>query len=441
MKQATLYTTHYANQQKWHAQPCSIETGYSNQMVRLYPSMTYQTHLGFGGAFTEAAAYNFAQLSSANQTQLLNAYFTKEGLHYNLGRTHLNSCDFALGNYACLEDENLDHFSMQRDHQYLIPFMQKAVAMSERSLQIMASPWSPPAFMKTNNEMNHGGELKPEYYGLWAKTIAKYIHELRACTIPITMLSIQNEPMAKQTWDSCLYSPQQEATFIADHMTTALSEQGLDDIKVLVWDHNKDDMFERVVATFENETTKTNAAGVAFHWYGGDHFEALEMIHALYPDKLLLFSEGCIEYSRFLHDPVSNAEMYAHDIIGNLNAGMHGFVDWNLLLDMQGGPNHVGNYCAAPILCDPKEDQLELQLSYYYIGQFSRYIEPNAKRIGLSRYSSDVESCAFENEDGSIAVVMLNRSEKDLDFKVALHEHNVPVHLAAHSIATLKITL
>lgn len=431
----TIYT-HHQNQVYWQEEERTIVTHYSNQTIKLYPQYEHQTYDGMGGAFTEASAYNYHLLSAPQKERFMQAYFSKEGLHYNLGRTHFNSCDFALGNYSVLSSPDLATFDLTRDHQYLIPFMLDAIKVSDRTLSILGSPWSPCPFMKDNQEMNNGGTLLREYYELWAETLVMYVQKYRECGIPIDMISCQNEPEARQTWDSCLYTPEEEATF-AILLKKACQRAGLEDVQLFIWDHNKDNMIERIEATIENPELLAHIDGIGFHWYGGDHFEAIETVERLCPNKKLYFTEGCVEYSRFAHDQVKNANMYAHDLIGNFKHGLQAFIDWNLLLDLQGGPNHVGNYCAAPILCNPNTQAIELQLSYYYLGHFSKFIQPQAKRITCSSYTHELECVAFKNPDGSLVSIVLNQSDKTHKCQIGTKEQRIEVTLEPQSIMTL----
>lgn len=441
-----VYETDYAEKKFWAERTDITQEGWMGNVINIYPECTYQTIRGFGGAFTEASGYNLSRLSEKLQEEFTEAYFGEDGLRYNLCRTHINSCDFALGNYAYVEDAadaEFNSFDISRDHQYIIPMIKKAMTAAGEEIVLLASPWSPPAFMKTNGEMNHGGKLKPEYYSAWAKYIARYIREYAAIGIKISMVSVQNEPEAVQTWDSCIYSIEDEKVFVRDHLGPLLAEEGLNDVKILIWDHNKDILFERAKGVLEDETAAGYTAGVAFHWYGGDHFEAIEMIHEKYPDKELYFTEGCVEYSRFADSSeVTKAEMYAHDMLGDLRAGTNGFMDWNLLLDEKGGPNHVNNFCAAPIMCDIQAQTMDKRLSYYYIGQFSRYIRRGAVRVGLTRFSEAVEAVSFRNPDGELVTVLLNRTEQDIRLTVRLsQEKQSPVSnaftLKAHTICTV----
>ena len=409
-------------------------------VVNVYPDVTHQTIRGFGGAFTESAAHNYAGMSKEKRQELIKAYFGQEGLRYNLGRIHMNSCDFALGNYAYVEegDEELKTFSIAHDEEQIIPMLRDAQKEYDGDMEFLVSPWSPPAFMKTNGEMNHGGKLKKEYYALWAEYFVKFIKVYREAGIPIRYLTVQNEPMAVQTWDSCIYTSEEEALFVREYLGPALEKAGLSDIGIFVWDHNKEEAYKRFKETVADEKTRKYVKGAAVHWYTGDHFDAIELIRNKYPDKEVFFTEGCVEYSRFADSgEVEKAEMYAHDILGNLNAGISASFDWNLLLDSEGGPNHVGNFCAAPIMCNTAQDAYEKRLSYYYIGHFSRCIEPGAVRIGTTRYCDAVEVTAFLNPNGERVLVLLNKTDRKVPVTVREDGHGAEMILEPPSIRTI----
>lgn len=409
-------------------------------LIKVYPKETRQTILGFGGAFTEAAAETMNSMSADKKEQFLQACFAAEGNQYNFCRTHIQSCDFSLGNYAYVEDpedKNLETFTLERDNQYLIPMIKDALAINP-DIQLLASPWSPPAFMKSNQEMNHGGVLKKEYYQMWADMIVKYVEEYEKLGITIHRISVQNEPKAIQTWDSCLYTGEEEGIFATEYLRKTLDAQGYSDIVIVIWDHNKDCILERADETFSVVGANESVGAIGFHWYTGDHFEALDAVKTKYPDKELIFTEGCVEYSRFKsNNQVKNAEMYLHDMIGNLNQGMNGYIDWNLVLNAQGGPNHVGNFCDAPIMYDKDNDQLDIKLSFHYIGHLSRFVKKGAKRILVSRYTDQVDAVGFVNPDGEKVVVLMNRTENDLKMQVCEEKKVCDITLTAHSVITL----
>jgi glucosylceramidase len=417
----------------------SKDTGVEMKVVNLYPDMEYQTFDGFGGAITEASGHTFSLMSEENKKKVLDAYFGAEGNRYNLVRTHIDSCDFSVGQYEAMSDPadtEFKSFSLERDEQYIIPMLEGAEKTAGKSLSVMLSPWSPPSFMKTNEQRVHGGSLKPEYREFWGKYIAHYIKEYRNKGFSVDMLTIQNEPNAKQTWDSCLYTAQQEKEFLRGYLYPALKDNDLLDVDVLIWDHNKERMYERACDIIDEETNKM-VQGVAFHWYTGEHFDAIKLVREKFPDKKLIFTEGCVEYSRFSEaGQLQNAQMYAHDIIGNINAGMNAFIDWNILLNKEGGPNHVNNFCDAPIMCDTENDIVQEKLSYTYIGHFSRYIEPGAKRIASTKYTDKLDVVSLKNPDDSIVVVLLNRSAEDVPVSLRLGGKVSDFEVPAGSIVT-----
>ncbi len=440
-----LITTFYINnvsETKSETLELKPDDGIEWNVVNIYPQMEYQTFEGFGGAVTEASAYVYSLMGENDKKKLLDAYFGKNGHRYRIVRTHIDSCDFSLSQYEAMSDKNdtgMKTFSLARDEKYIIPLLQDLKEVAGNDLEILLSPWSPPAFMKTNGNRCFGGSLLPEYRQFWANYICRYIKEYRRRGLSVTMVTIQNEANAKQIWDSCLYTPEEEKIFLRDYLYPTLAENGLDDVQILIWDHNKERMFERASAIIDEETNKM-VSGVAFHWYTGDHFDAISLVREKYPDKKLIHTEGCVEYSRFGDEgQLKYAQMYAHDIIGNLNAGMNQFIDWNILLDHQGGPNHVKNYCNAPIMYDPENDVAKINLSFTYIGHFSRYIQPGAKRIAKTAYTDKCEVVAMKNPDDTIVAVFLNRTEDDLPVTLRIEGMAAGFVLKGNTISTAII--
>lgn len=407
-------------------------------LIKVYPEEVRQEILGFGGALTESSAYVWSKMGSENQKRLLDLYFGPGSSGYNLCRLHIQSCDFSLGNRSYIEDgdETLETFSIDGDRNYVIPFIHAALERN-REIQFLASPWSPPGFMKTNGEMNHGGKLKEEYYDTWARLIVKYVQAYEQEGITVSRLTLQNEPAATQTWDSCIFSAEDEYRFACHYLRKRLDEAGYASVKLNMWDHNKDLILERTRDTFIDEEADKAIQGIAFHWYTGDHFEALQTVRERYPEKELIFTEGCVEYSRFSHrTQVDFAEQYGHALIGDLNAGMNGFIDWNIILDKQGGPNHVKNFCDAPVMCDIEKDTISINLSYYYIGHFTRFIKPGARRLLTTRYTQDLECTAVRNPDGEIVLVVMNRTDKPRKFELLAAGKTCWMQVEPHSIIT-----
>ncbi|MDF2943061.1 MAG: glucosylceramidase [Herbinix sp.] len=438
-----IITTTYENKEKktliQEAELCNGEGGM--QCVNVYPDIEYQTFLGFGGAITEAAGYAYSKLSKDNQEKVLAHYFGEEGNCYHMIRSHIDSCDFSLGVYSAMTDPmdlEMKSFTLQQEEQYILPLIIAAQNKSGELIDLMLTPWSPPAFMKTNGEKVHGGKLKPEYREFWAEYICRYIKEYEKRGLQVNRLTIQNEPAAVQSWDSCLFTAEEEKEFLRDYLYPSLVKNGLSRVKINIWDHNKERLYERA-RTIIDQDTASMVDGVAFHWYSGDHFEQLQITRDAFPGKELIFTEGCVEYSRFGTNQLQNAQMYAHDIIGNLNGGMTGSMDWNILLDEKGGPNHVGNFCDAPIMVDTQNDTFEVKLSFDYIGHFSKYIKKGAKRIAFSKYTKQLEMTAFKNLDGSIVLVLLNREQQDLPVTFDLVGKIFHLVIAGETIVTAVI--
>ena len=413
--------------------------GEENCLLNIYPSVTYQAFEGFGGALTESAGYIYNQMEEDQKAEMLHEYFEAGKMGYRMVRIPIDSCDFSLGHYEAAgnaEDKLLEDFQMERVEKNIFPLLEDAQKVYGGRLEIMLTPWSPPAYMKSNGDRNQGGELKPECKKAWADYICRYIKEYQKRGYMVKRFSLQNEPKAVQTWDSCVYTAQQEKEFLRDYMWPALQENGLSEIEVFIWDHNKERVYERACEIID-ETTNHMVAGIAFNWYSGDHFEALGMLRDKFPDKKLILSEACIEYSKFASDDyLKNAQKYAHDMIGNMNHGMNAFYDWNIVLDEVGGPNHVGNFCDAPFLYDTKKKELIRRNTADYLWHFTHFIQPGAVRTGISSYSGELEATAFLNPDNQIVVVLLNRTCHDISVNVRLEGKMAEITIKPDSIAT-----
>ena len=404
----------------------------------------FQTLEGLGAAFTEAAAVTWQALDEVQRAQMLHDCFgppSASGHGYSFCRVHMNSCDFALGNYAHVEqpgDVDLSSFSIDRDRQALLPFIQAALRVAAHPFKLLVSPWSPPGWMKDSGQMNLGGRLLPQYRDAWARCFVRFVQAYEAEGVPVWGVSVQNEPMATQRWDSCIYSAEEERDFVRDHLGPVLAAAGLGRIKIVIWDHNRDLMVERASVAYADPEAAKYIWGMGFHWYGEDHFDHVQLVHDAWPDKQLLFTEGCQEGGPH-HGAWETGERYGRSMINDLNRWTVGWIDWNLLLDETGGPNHVGNLCSAPILADrnaPGERALRHQSSYFYIGHFARFIEPGARRVLCAGARQDLECTAFVNPDGSVATVVMNRTEQALRFELCIAGRRAVAELPARSIAT-----
>ncbi|MEM6261579.1 MAG: glycoside hydrolase family 30 protein [Bacteroidota bacterium] len=424
------------------AQPLENEVS-----VFVNPNKSFQTFLGIGGAITDASAEVFAKLPAETQQELLTAYYDQEkGIGYSLCRTPIHSCDFSSASYTYIEegDKELKTFNIDADKQYKIPLIKKAIATAGGTLMLYASPWSPPAFMKDNNNMLKGGKLLPEYFDTWARYYTKFIKAYEAEGMPIWGITIQNEPMAVQRWESCIYTAEEERDFLKNHLGPMMEKEGLSDKNIVVWDHNRDLITHRANTIFEDAEAAKYAWGIGFHWYetwagGLPMFTNLGAINQSFPTKNLLFTEGCQEGFRpDRYQYWKHAERYGRSIINDFNQGTVGWTDWNILLNQNGGPNHVGNYCFAPIHGDTEKGELIYTPTYYYIGHFSKFIRPGAKRISTVSSRSHLLSTTFQNEDGSMVSVVMNQHDEAIDYRLYLGTvEAIQASIPAHAMQTI----
>jgi len=414
--------------------------------VFIDPGHQFQQITGFGGALTDASAETLARLPEQLQDSVISAYYdTTRGIGYNFGRTNIGSCDFSSASYMYVADNDtsLSTFSVAHDEQFKIPLIKRIQAKAGRDFCLFASPWSPPAWMKDNQNILHGGHLLKRYYPLWAGYLIKFIHAYHARGIDLWGISVQNEPMANQTWESCIYTAQEERDFIKEALGPALYKNGYQDLKLIAWDHNRDLLFQRASVLLSDSTAAKYIWGLGFHWYetwSGTKplFDNVVKVRENFPDVHLLFTEGCQE--KFDYNQIDDwglGERYANNILHDLNSGITAYCDWNILLDQTGGPNHAGNFCFAPVIADIPQKKLHFTNAFWYIGQFSKFIHKGARRISSTSNRSDLQVTSFLNPDGSIAAVVFNQTDKDISFHTWLNGQWAAAKARAHSLSTL----
>lgn len=408
----------------------------------------YQTVFGFGGAVTDAVCEVHAKLTPGAQQAFLAAVLDPvTGLGYNVLRTTIHSSDFGSDTYTYVAegDRTLASFSIARDMKARIPLLRQMLALARShgtQMRVFATPWSAPAWMKSNNSMIGGGALLPAYRDTWARYIIKFVQAYEGAGIPIWGLSVQNEPMAKQPWESMVFSAEDETRFLADHLGPALKSSGLGAKKIIVWDHNRDLLPQRAAHILDDAKARPYIWGVGYHWYetwagGAPMHRNVAAVHEAYPDVNLLLTESCIEKFDAAHlQDWANGERYGSQMIADLNAGGCGWVDWNLLLDSRGGPNHKSNFCFAPLHASP-DGELVYTPIYNYIGHFSRYIQPQARRVGATTSRSTLDATAFHNADGSLAVVVMNRTADAIRYRLFVDGREVTVEIPGRAIQTV----
>jgi glucosylceramidase len=451
-KKVTVYTTADSTQYTLSATDTLSFADFDQPLetqpsIFIDPSHTFQTFLGIGGALTDASAETFAKLPADKQNEVLQAYYDpNKGIGYTIGRTNINSCDFSSDMYTYVNDgdKDLKSFNLAHDEKYKIPFIKRAMQASGNKLNLFVSPWSPPAWMKDNNDMLHGGKLKPEFYDSWANYYVKFIQAYEKQGIPVWGLTVQNEPMAKQTWESCMYTADDEKNFIKNHLGPTLQKNNLNGKKLIAWDHNRDLLYQRASAVLNDPDAAKYIWGIGFHWYevwnGGRQYENVKRVAETFPGKNLMLTEACnYPFSWQTFNDWKWGENYGENIIHDLNNGAIAWTDWNVLLDETGGPNHVNNFCFAPMHAKTKEGTLHYMNSYYYIGHFSKFIKTGAKRIIGSSNRVQLLTTAFKNGDGKLAVVVMNPTSEKFAYRLYIKNKAVETTSLPHSIATLVI--
>ncbi|MFP4847058.1 glycoside hydrolase family 30 protein [Winogradskyella sp. PE311] len=445
----------------------------ASSTVKLQPQVKYQTITGFGGSFTESSASLLNKLGKENRAKVIEAYFGESGAKYSLTRTHMNSCDFSISQYSYTpveSDKELKHFSIKEDKDDIIPMIKDAMGVSKDGFKILSSPWTAAPWMKDNNDWV-GGKLLPEYYDTWALFFSKYINAYKAEGIDIWGFTVENEPLGNgNNWESMHYTPDEMTNFVQNHLGPKLEADG-HNAKILGYDQNREHLKEWVDSQYRNEATSKYFDGTAIHWYAStyDYFpEELQYAHNKAPNKYLIQSEACVdseipkwqddnwywqkeatdwgwdwapEKDKPYHPKYAPVNRYARDIIGCLNNWVDGWVDWNMVLDKQGGPNWFENWCVAPIIVDPDADEVYLTPLYYTMSHFSKYIRPGAEVIGVDKTDDDLMVTAAQNPDGTIAVVVFNEGKIAKNFTLILNDKLIDIKIDEQAIQTIMIPL
>lgn len=449
-----------------------FSSGNTASTIKLLPEKKFQVITGFGGSFTEASAYLLNQLGKENRAKVLEAYFGEDGARYSLTRTHMNSCDFSLSNYSYAPvegDMELKNFSIDEDRDDLIPMIKEAMAISKDGFKILSSPWTAPPWMKDNNDWR-GGRLLPEYYNSWALFFSKYINAYKAEGIDIWGFTVENEPLGNNNnWESMHFTAEEMTGFVKDHLGPTLEANG-HDVKILGYDQNRgEELKEWVDVMYKDEASSKYYDGTAIHWYAStyDYFPgSLQYAHDKAPDKYLIQSEACVdaevpkwqddqwywskeatdwgwdwapEQDKYLHPKYAPVNRYARDIIGCMNNWVDGWIDWNMVLDRQGGPNWFKNWCVAPVIVDPENDEVYFTPIYYIMAHFSKYIRPGAVRIGFENPDNGLMVTAAKNPDGSAVVVVFNQDSKAKHFSLTLGDKTKDISINRQAIQTIVI--
>ena len=386
------------------------------------------TWLGMGGAITEASAYNYSLLSKAKKREIIDSYYSCNGLNYELGRISIGSNDFSLKSFEYLTNDNLNSFNIDQDKKYIIPLLHDIY--KEKKLDLIASPWSPPSFMKTNHNLLHGGRLKRKYYELYSDYLIKYLNEYHKLGFNIKYLTMQNEPFARQRWESCIYPLRKQRLFINDYLINKLN-----DTKILLWDHNREHLNKVVNKLYINNK---KIAGVGMHWYTGGYYEKIKEVHDNYPDYLIINTEMCCGYSKYNKlNWINDAELYLKDIISCMNNGVNAYLDWNILLDYNGGPSHKANYVKSAIILNEDKNDIIKTPIYYYLYHISHFIKRGYKIITCNSINDLYVVCACNKDD--VILVVMNTRDDSKSYEVSYKDALFSDVIEGHEIITYVI--
>jgi glucosylceramidase len=415
--------------------------------ITVNPATRYQTMMGFGGSFTESAALAMNVLSAADRDAAISAYFGPTGANYSICRAQMGASDFSAGLYSFDDvtgDTSLTNFSVLHDTGTIIRYIKDALVKNP-NLKIFGSPWSAPAWMKTNvpQSMNNGGNLKSDgpTQRAWALYFVKYVQQYGARGVPIWGITIQNEPMATQTWPSMRFSDVQERDFLKNYLgpTLAANNLGPSRLAVIFWDHNRDVMVNWANTFYNDLTVRAMVWGIGIHWYeygGATAYAAVKTVYDNYSGmgKHIIATEQCLTGGTHMGD-YAGAEQYATDIYGDILNGCEGWVDWNLALNDQGGPNVSSNWCSAGIIVNRTSRTITYNPLYYYMAQFSKYVRPGAIRIGCAATGTGApQVMAFKNVDSSIVVIAYTAASATYNARIVWGTQQIEYAATARSM-------
>jgi len=399
-------------------------------VIEIDPATTCQSIVGLGSSWEHATCENLFKLPEAARNEVIKKIVSPvDGIGMNLMRICIGSSDFIGEEYYTYcdlpegeTDETLEHFSIEKDRAYLIPVIKKSLEYNPELL-FLASPWSPPAWMKTSGKLG-GGKLKPEYYDAWALYLLKYIQAYEAEGIPIYAITVQNEPnMISMDYPTTLWSGEAQRDFIRDHLGPLFKENGIQTL-VWCWDHNWNNLeFPRAIMSDPDAAQYVDGTG--FHLYEGK-VEAQSEFKKEFPDKHIYFTEGSVFRT------TGATRMIA--ILRNWSRSYNG---WVTMLDEHRKPNR-GPHSASATAIELKDDlTVEYRYDYYMYGQFMKFIQRGAVRIESNNLETrSFANLAFRNPDGSIVLIVANAERNERPFAIACLDKFLQTALPANSVAT-----
>ncbi|KAM8921562.1 lysosomal acid glucosylceramidase [Pelodytes ibericus] len=411
----------------------------SDLVVTLNDGKKFQNIKGFGGAVTDSAALNILSLSPETQGNLLQSYFSQEGIEYNILRVPMASSDFSIRPYTYLDKEGdytLTSFKLQdEDIKMKIPVILKAKAVANRTISLFASPWTAPAWMKTNNAFTGKGSLKGQpgdrYHKTWANYFIRFLDEYAKHDVLFWAITVQNEPTAGMITDyslPCLgFTAEHMRDFIAMDLGPALANSSYQHIQVIMLDDNRLLLPQWATVILSDLRAARYIHGISVHWYLDNIVPAgasLGATHKLYPEYFLFASEastGVLPWEKGVRlGSWDRGNQYSSSIIQDLNHHVTGWMDWNLALGIDGGPSYVNNFLDSPVIVDIGKDEFYKQPMFYHMAHFSKFIPEGSQRIGMdASHESSLEVVAFLRLDKAAVVIILNRSPLDVNLVIS----------------------
>jgi glucosylceramidase len=406
--------------------------------IEMDDQKTFQTIDGFGFALTGGSAQHLAHMDAAKRAALLKELFAVDGknigvsyLRISIGSSDLNDHVFSYDDMATGEtDPTLAKFSLAPDRTELIPILKEIVAINPQ-IQILGSPWSPPAWMKTNNDPK-GGKLKTEYYGAYANYFVKYIEGMTAEGIHIDAVTIQNEPLNDKNTPSMLMQAEEQAQFIKGHLGPAFKAAGIR-TKIILYDHNCD-VPEYAISILNDPLANPYVDGSGFHLYGGE-IGAMSGVHNAFPQKNLYFTEFmAVEPTESAR--ISIAKPVSGTFIGALQNWSRNVLLWNLAANSKFEP-HTDNggcgICQGAVTIDGNE--VTRNLAYYAMAHFSKFVRPGSVRIASSSPAT-LPNVAFKAAGGKTVVIVANDGKSPQVFRVQYHGKSFQTSLKEGAVGT-----
>ena len=401
-------------------------------------TITYQQVQGFGGSLTDSAAWLIANaLAPAGRDALMSSLFDPAaGIGLSLLRQPIGASDFALAHYT-YDDTccDLSDFSVEHDRAYILPLLRQALTLNP-ALRVMGSPWSAPAWMKDSGSL-YGGKLLPQDYGLYADYFVKYVTAYQAEGVPISFVTLQNEPHYEPPdYPGMRWEATEEADFVKNDLGPAFAANGIG-TRIVVWDHNWDEP-GYPITVLDDPAAKAYVDGSAFHCYGGS-VDAQTQVHDAHPDRNVYFSE-CTSGAWSSNWANNLVWDFQNILIGNFRNWGVSTTKFNLALDQNYGPHTGGcTNCTGIATIDTTNGSVSYNHDFYTLGHFSKFVAPGAVRIDSDQFDRrGIYDVSFKNPDGSRVVVVLNAGHASTPFKVRWAGQSILYRLPAQSAATFK---